>query len=43
VAIESLVLIARLPDNLAHGRRHPEGPASEAMGMLVLCVGGLRG
>jgi hypothetical protein len=43
VAIESLALIAHLPNNLAHERHRREGPAGEGLGMLVLHTGGLRG
>jgi hypothetical protein len=43
VVIESLTLIARRRSNLAHGRRHCEGPTSGGLGMLVLYTGGLRG
>jgi hypothetical protein len=41
--IESIALMAHLPDDLTHGRRRRDGPASENLGVLVLLMGGPKG
>jgi hypothetical protein len=43
VAIESLTLIAHLPDNLAHEQLHQEGLAGKNVCLFVLHKGGLSG
>jgi hypothetical protein len=43
VAIESLMVIAHLAGDLAHGRCRRDGPTGENLGVLVIHAGGLRG